>query len=398
MKKILQIVWKDTILRFTSKTELLFFLVMPIFFTFILAGGTGMQNVDNRIYLLVVDQADSLLSHQIIADLEASLSVNPEVKTLAEAEKDFESRSASALLIIPAECNYSALRTGAVVLELRTLPNNLNAQAARRSIQAVLFRLGSSAAIARDSLSLAEAEQPFTSPSARTEWFDAAFGAAQDLLASAPVRLEVVLGGTADPVDYDPASNSSAGQLITWVFIPLIGISAALAYERQHGTLRRLLTTPTGRGTFLLGTILGNVFWALIQMTLLMTFGVLVMHVGWADEPLAVALLMVAACLAAAALGTMLGTFVKTEGQASGLSIMIGMVIALLGGCWYPIELFPAVMQNLVKVLPTTWAMQGMMDLLLRGGGLAEILPEAGILLGFAALFFVVGIWRFRYE
>ncbi len=398
MKKILQIIWKDTILRFTSKTELLFFLVMPIFFTFILAGGTGMQNVDNRIQLLVVDQADSELSHQIIADLEASLSVNPEVKTLAEAEEDFESRSASALLIIPADCTHEALQTGEVVLELRTLPNNLNAQAARRSIQAVLFRLGSSTAIARDSLSLAEAKQAFSSPSARTAWFDEALSAAQDLLASAPVRLDAVLGGTADPVDYDPASNSSAGQLITWVFIPLIGISAALAYERQHGTLRRLLTTPTGRGTFLLGTILGNVFWALIQMTLLMTFGVLVMHVAWADEPLAVALLMVAACLAAAALGTMLGTFVKTESQASGLSIMIGMVIALLGGCWYPIELFPVVMQNLVKVLPTTWAMQGMMDLLLRGGGVAEILPEAGILLAFAALFFVVGIWRFKYE
>jgi hypothetical protein len=26
------------------------------------------------------------------------------------------------------------------------------------------------------------------------------------------------------------------------------------------------------------------------------------------------------------------------------------------------------------------------------------VLPEAGVLLGFAALFFVVGVWRFRYE
>jgi ABC-2 type transport system permease protein len=42
--------------------------------------------------------------------------------------------------------------------------------------------------------------------------------------------------------------------------------------------------------------------------------------------------------------------------------------------------------------------MQGMLDLVLRGGGLMDILPEAGVLLGFAALFFSVGVWRFRFE
>jgi len=56
------------------------------------------------------------------------------------------------------------------------------------------------------------------------------------------------------------------------------------------------------------------------------------------------------------------------------------------------------VVRDIVKILPTTWAMQGTLDLVLRGQGLAGILPEAGVLLGFAAVFFGVGIWRFRYE
>ncbi len=137
---------------------------------------------------------------------------------------------------------------------------------------------------------------------------------------------------------------------------------------------------------------------ALIQMVLLMVFGTLVMGVNWASQPLALAIVMVASCLAAAALGTMLGTFIKTAEQANGLSIMIGMVMAMLGGCWYPLELFPQVVQQAVRVLPTTWAMNGMLDLLLRGQGVMGILPEAGVLLGFALVFFVVGIWRFRYE
>ena len=77
---------------------------------------------------------------------------------------------------------------------------------------------------------------------------------------------------------------------------------------------------------------------------------------------------------------------------------MSGMVMALLGGCWYPLELFPQAIQNAVKVLPTTWAMRGLLDIVLRGQGLAGILPIAGILLVFAAVFFGLGIWRFKYE
>jgi ABC-2 type transport system permease protein len=94
----------------------------------------------------------------------------------------------------------------------------------------------------------------------------------------------------------------------------------------------------------------------------------------------------------------MLGTFIKTEGQAGGLSIMLGMAMALLGGCWYPIELFPEVARSAARILPTNWAMQGLLDLTTRGQGLAGILPEAGVLLGFAVVFFVVGVWRFRFE
>ena len=398
MKKILNIIWKDTLLRFSSRVELLFFLILPIIFTFILAGGTGSQKTDNRIRLLVVDQAQSPLSAQIIAELEKSETLRPDVLTLAKAESEFESRNASALLVIPADCDSQTLRTGQIALDLRQMPNNLNAQAAQRAVQAVLYRLGSAVSIAKDAVVEAEKIRPFASEADRQAYFDAALESAQTLMSGAPDRVSVLLGGTKDPINYDPRSNSSAGQMITWVFIPLIGLSSIFAYERQRGTLRRLLTTPTGKGTYLLGTIIGNVLWALVQMTLLVTFGALVLKVHWADNPAALAVMMTASALAAAALGTMLGTFVKTEGQASGLSIMLGMVMALLGGCWYPIELFPAVVRNVVKVLPTTWAMQGMLDILLRGQGVAGILPVAGILLCFAAVFFTIGVLRFKYE
>jgi linearmycin/streptolysin S transport system permease protein len=397
MKKIFAIAWKDTLLRFTGWSEWLFFLILPIVFTLVLAGGTG-GSQDSRVRLVVVDQANSPLSANLVAALENSRAVRPNLLTLSQAEAQFSQRSASAVLIIPAGFDLAHLEKGTIQLELRQQPNNLNAMVAQRAVMAVISRVSSAADIANDSVARAEQIRPFSSAQDRQTYFNQALTQAQSLISAAPTRLMEATGTTKDPIDYNPGANSSVGQLITWVFVPLIGISAMFAYERQKGTLRRLLTTPTSKSTYLLGTIFGQVVTALVQMLLLIGFGIFVMKIDWGSQPLALAVMMVSGALAAAALGSTLGTFVKSEGQASGLSIMTGMVMALLGGCWYPLELFPPAVQTMVKILPTTWAMRGLLDIVLRGQGLTAILPEAGVLLVFAFLFFVIGIWRFRYE
>lgn len=390
MNKIFAIAFKDTLIRFSSRAEWLFFLILPLLFTFFLGGGlSGGQDIDRRLRLVVVNEAQTELAAQLLTALDASTTVHPEVLPLAEAEKIFTDGDAPALLHIPANSSE---------LEFRAQANDLNAQAVERTVRAVVRELGLAAATAQTTTAEAEQLRAFADEAERQEFYSAALKDAQTLLANAPERLEVTVAATPDSVTYEPSANGSAGQLITWVFIPLIGISGLFAFERQQGTLRRLLVTPTSKAVALLGTISGQVFTALVQMLLLVLFGVFVLNLQWGREPLALAVLLLACALAAGALGTMLGTFVKTEGQASGLSIMLGMVMALLGGCWYPIELFPEAVRTAVQALPTTWAMQGMLDLLLRGQGLSGILPETGVLLGFAAVFFSIGVWRFRYE
>jgi ABC-2 type transport system permease protein len=396
MKKIIAIVWKDIRLRFSSVMEWLFFLILPLVFTVVLAGGTGAG--DSRVRVVVVDLAASPLSAELIASLNRSEAVRVDVLTLTQAEDEFSGRRVPAVLIIPSEFDLAHLQAGKMELELRQQPNNMNAMVAQRALLAASSRVSSAVDIAAGSTAEAERIQPFKTQAERSAYFEAAMKAAQAEMLSAPNRLKQSIGATTDTIDYDPGANTSAGQLITWAFIPLLGISEMFAYERQQGTLRRLLITPTHKASYLLGTIAGQVIIALVQMSLLVGFGMLVMKLNWGSAPDALAVIMLAACLAAAALGTTLGTFVKTESQASGLSIMLGMVMALLGGCWYPIELFPAFVQTAVKILPTSWAMQGMLDIVLRGQGLSGVLPEAGVLLGFAVLFFGIGVWRFRYE
>jgi ABC-2 type transport system permease protein len=178
----------------------------------------------------------------------------------------------------------------------------------------------------------------------------------------------------------------------------LLGVAGFLVYERVMGTSRRLAVTPTGKATILGGNLLGRLAMGLFQMVVLIGFGALILKVQWGQSPVALMVLVIAFALASTAFGVMLATFCKTLSQANGLAVMFSMLFAALGGCWWPLEITPPIYQTVVKVLPSTWAMQGFTDVIVRGQGLIEVLPIVGILAIFAAVFFAVGLRRLRFE
>ncbi len=397
MQKMIAIILKDLRIRFSNPIEWLFFLILPIFFSFIIGGGTG-GPTDSRVGFYVVDEAQTSLSASLIETLNASTSVRPMLKERQQALEDLDERNVAAVLLLPAGLDWDALGKDVQSIELRQLAGSTNALVVQQGVQTALGEVSSAVQIASFSAEQAEDLVGFEGEAERSAWFAQALTAAQTALQTAPDRVQETAAEVPDKIDYDPNTNSSVGQMITWVFIPLIGLSAMLAYERQIGTLRRLLTSPTNRAVYLGATVIGMVLTALLQMTILVAFGRFVLHVNWGNSVLAIGMMLVSSTLAAAALGTMLGTLVKTESQANGLSILVGMVMAMLGGCWYPLELFPQAVQNVVRVLPTTWTMQGMLDIALRGQGPEGVLLEMLVLFSFALVFFLVGIWRFRYE
>lgn len=268
---------------------------------------------DNRVRLVVVDQANTTISQNIIAELDKSTAVRPEVLSLEEAESQFDSRRANVILVIPAGLDLQAIQHGTAQVDFRQQPNNLDATVAERAVQTAIRSVSSAVNAAKNAVKTAEENGGFKSEAERLAYFADALKLAQAMQADAPESVTVIEGSTPDQIEYDPRASSSAGQLITWVFIPLFGISALFAYERQQGTLRRILTTPTSKATYLLGTISGQVVMALVQMSLLILFGVFVMKLGWGREPLALFVILTAAALAAGAIGTTMGTFIKTE-------------------------------------------------------------------------------------
>jgi ABC-2 type transport system permease protein len=403
MKQILAIAWKDTLVRFASRGEWLFFLVLPVVFTLVVNYGSGAaygSGGDSRIPLLVVDQDGGELAQDLIAALDSSATVRVVSTDMENARNQFKERDAPAILVIPDGLEQARTSGRTAELQLTAAAGNSDAIAARQAVQAALGAVGRSLQAAGIVTNAAEEIRPFADESEREAFYLAAKTEAQEQFAEQPVWVTITKSGAKaeETVTWTPQGQASAGQLITWVFIPLLGISSIFAYERQQGTLRRLISAPVNKAVALLGTIAGQFAAAVVQMVILSVVGAVLFNLPWWNHPAATLGMFAAFGVAAVAFGTMLGTFVKTEAQAGGVSMALGMSMALLGGCWYPRELFPGVVQKITLALPTTWSMLGMNDILLRGQDLAGVLPAAGVLCGFAVVFTAVGALRFRYE
>ena len=396
MAKILGIIKKDIRLYFASPISLFFFIVLPVMFTVVLAFATG--GFGGEIVLSYVDQANTPLSANLLQLIQEGDGLKTEGIDLVTAQARFAEGNLDAYLVIPADFNTETLLNGSLSVQLFQQPNRTSSQTIYQALRLALTKLTSSQAKLRAVMQMYQTLHPEVSAAELENLTDQLSSEIQLEIANAPSRLIESVSQKGDEVIYDPVTSSSAGQLITWVFIPLVGLSGAMAYERQQGTLKRFLTTPTSHLTYFSATILGQVLISLVQVFLLMIFGALVLKAPWLNRPLPTFLLLLAFALASAGLGAFLGSLVKTESQASGISSSIGMIFALLSGAWFPIELFPKVMQNTAKIFPTYWGMQGLKDILISNKPIAEILPTVGILLGFAILFLSLGLIFFKTE
>ncbi len=111
MKKIFAIAWKDAIIRFASSSELLFFIILPVVFTFLLAGGTPaeMKIIASDCWSWM--KHNTAISQQIIDELGNSTAVRPEVTDTEEAQSQFDDRRAAAMFFIPAGVDLNRCKT-----------------------------------------------------------------------------------------------------------------------------------------------------------------------------------------------------------------------------------------------------------------------------------------------
>jgi ABC-2 type transport system permease protein len=86
----------------------------------------------------------------------------------------------------------------------------------------------------------------------------------------------------------------------------------------------------------------------------------------------------------------------SNDQQAGGISVVLGLGLAALGGSMVPVEFFSPTMRSLSTVTPHYWANDAFAELVRRDGGVADILPQVGVLVGFAVVLMALATWRLQ--
>ena len=211
-----------------------------------------------------------------------------------------------------------------------------------------------------------------------------------------PVTVEkVALGIQQDP--QRQVDRAGVGMTVMFVMITVITASGAILDERNRGTWQRIITSPVGRGTVLTGYLLSYFFLGLLQFTILIVAGRLLMGLSWGD-PLGVAVVTVVYLLCSISLGLVIAGVVRTYQQQQAVSSLIVTATSMLGGLFWPLDFVPPVMQTVAKATPQYWAMVGYEQLLYRGLDWSVLQRPILVLLAFTAVFFLFGISRIRFE
>lgn len=174
-------------------------------------------------------------------------------------------------------------------------------------------------------------------------------------------------------------------QLLLFVFITTMAGAVGVVQARRLRILDRVLTGPTAPGTVIGGLALAQLAVAGTQALLIVVTTSLLFGVAWGD-PLAATAVVVLFCAVAAAAGLLLGAAASAEEQVNGMAVPVSLALGAVGGSMVPLEVFPATLQTVARATPHAWGNLAFAEVVRRGGGITDVLPELAVLLGFAVV------------
>jgi ABC-2 type transport system permease protein len=201
--------------------------------------------------------------------------------------------------------------------------------------------------------------------------------------------------GTRDPIQ-QTMGLTMAGMMIFFSFFTGGYAMMSILREDEEGTLARLFTTPTGRTSILTGTFLAVIITVLLQGLVLLVAGHLAFGVQW-GQPESVALALIAQVIAAAGMGVLLISFVKTTRQGGPVLGGVLTVLGMLGGLFtanIPGGM-PEAFNRLANLVPQGWVMQGW-QISLQGLPASALLVPFAVSLVMGGVMFAIGAVMFK--
>jgi len=385
----------------SDRAALIFSIVFPFFFVtlfYFLFQGAGAQDTRYTLYI-TTQEATGSLSYNIVSSLQttdvpALKPGQPEIVWIQDyndARAQLDQKKIKGFMSFPADFTQNVYAGKPAALDVIVDPANQDVRAALNGmaqglaadIAAREVEAGAAAAL------LAQNGKSADISAVVAQIYGGSVAASADLIQSAVQQVGEVKAS-------NPANWVIPGYLVMFVFFTAALSAERLVRERQNQTLERLLASSVSRNSILGGIYLGTVLKGLVQIIIFWGVGIFLYHLQLGSEPIVVILISLLVTLMAAAFSLMLGTLVKTERAASSIGVLSSLILAPLGGCWWPLFITPKWMQNMALFTPHGWATTSFNKLLLYGGNFHDVIPGMLALAGFGLAFAVIAVMRFR--
>ncbi|MFV2071223.1 MAG: ABC transporter permease [Thermoanaerobaculales bacterium] len=387
MHSIATIARHDLRLVLADRSAVMWLFFLPVVFAtfFGLAMGGGSSPGDAAASLTVVNHDSGELSEVLIADLAGGgleiTELTPEERAIAE--------NIVRTLVIPAEFSAHVLALEKVTLRLEKEPNT-------SSEAALVAQARITAAIARLLGRLVEAASGLDENTPIPPAIVAERESAEDL-----VLVDTKFAGRARVAPSGFAQSIPGNTVMFVMLVALTYGAGSVSSERESGKLRRLVTAPVSRREIIAGKIVGRFVIAAMQITVLVLVGVVanrVFGIYIGDHPFQMWVVLLLFGLTVAPLGVALGGWITDPDRAASTGVIITMVMAALGGCWWPLEVVSPSLQKVALIFPTGWAMKALHGLISFGWDLRGVVPELLALAGFAVTFSILAARSLRVD
>jgi ABC-2 type transport system permease protein len=175
--------------------------------------------------------------------------------------------------------------------------------------------------------------------------------------------------------------------LVFSIFFIVIPISNTFISERGQGTLMRLKSMNVSHVSLIVGKMVPYLFINAIQVLIMISIGKYVVPLlGGTVLVLGGSLgglILIAASVSFSAISValLIASLARTTEQATTIGGVLNIIFGALGGIMVPTFAMPRFMQKLANISPMSWGLEGFLDIFLRDGGAAEVLPESLALL-----------------
>lgn len=200
---------------------------------------------------------------------------------------------------------------------------------------------------------------------------------------------------TADPVALDARfaghrprptgfNFSLPGNLVMYLLMNLLIFGGtSVAAGRRSGVLRRLCVFPVSRGELVAGQIYGLMLLGVVQIVAMLLAGRFLFGVQFGASLPAVLVVLVVFAWAAASLGVFLGSIFDSPERVAAISVLVSLMLAALGGCWWPVEIGRPVFRVIANSLPTGWALGALHQLISFGSDFGAVWQPVALLAAF---------------